>query len=168
MIPTIYAPRLRLRPLEFEDATVLYRIYQNEGVLQYFPTTTPPPLEKVERFIAGQLEHWETHAYGNWGIVPHEEDQIIGWVGLQFLPELNETEIGHLLDKPYWGKGLATEAASKSVRYGLDELKLDHMIALVHRENIASQRVIQKCGTTYVETIPIWGIDLMRYRVNRS
>jgi ribosomal-protein-alanine N-acetyltransferase len=113
-------------------------------------------------------EHRETHGYGNWGIVPHKEDQIIGWAGLQFLPELNETEVGYLLDKPCWGKGLATEAASKSVRYGLEELKLDHIIALVHLENIASQRVIQKCGMTYVETIPIWGIDLTRYRVNRS
>jgi RimJ/RimL family protein N-acetyltransferase len=58
MIPTIYTPRLTLRPLEFEDAAVLYRIYQNEGVLQYFPTTTPPPLEKVENFIGAPGNPW--------------------------------------------------------------------------------------------------------------
>lgn len=42
---------LTLRPLEAADAITLYRIYQTEGVLRYFPNPNPPPLEKVERFI---------------------------------------------------------------------------------------------------------------------
>jgi RimJ/RimL family protein N-acetyltransferase len=168
MITTIQIPGLTLRPLEPEDAEVLHRIYQADDVLRYFPVTTPPPLEKVQRFIASQLEHLEKHGYGNWGVLPEGEQQIIGWAGLQFVPELNEIEVGFLLDPPFWGKGLATKAARAAIQFCFERFELDHVIALVHPDNIASRRVIQKCGMTYVETIHLWGIDLMRHRAEKQ
>lgn len=168
MITTIQINHIVLRPLELSDTEILYRINQTEGVLRYFPTTTPPPLERVERFIASQHEHWEKYGYGNWGIVPEGESRIVGWAGLQYLPELDEVEVGYLLDKPFWGKGLATEAARESIRDGFERCGLDHIIALVHPDNFASRHVIEKCGMTYVETIHLWGIDLMRHRVDSN
>ena len=160
--------RLVLRQLEPGDATILHRIYQSEGVLQYFPNPTPPPLEKVQRFITGQQAHWEKHRYGNWAVLPEGEPEIIGWVGLQYLPELDETEVGFLLDRPFWGKGYATEAAQASLRFGFEHLDLDHIIALVHPDNLASRRVIEKCGMTYLETLPLWGIELRKYSIERA
>jgi ribosomal-protein-alanine N-acetyltransferase len=166
--PALETEHLTLRPLAAADADVLLRIYQTEGVLRYFPATPSPTLEKMARFVAGQQAHWEKYGYGNWGILPHGEQHIIGWVGLQYLPELNETEVGFLLDRPYWGQGYATEAARASLQFGFEQFNFDHMIALVHPENLASRRVIEKCAMTYVETIHLWGIDLMRYRIERQ
>lgn len=166
MDSSIQTPRLILRALEPADAEVLHRIYQTEGVLRYFPTTSPPPLERVRRFVTSQQVHWDNHGYGNWGIMPAGQVEIIGWAGLQFLPELDETEVGYLLDQPFWGKGLATEAARASVQFGFERCGLDHVIALVHLENFASRRIIEKCGMTYLETIHLWSIELMRYRLD--
>ena len=147
---------------------MLHRIYQSEGVLRYFPIPASPPLEKVQRFVAGQQAHWEQHGYGNWGILPDGEHEIIGWAGLQYLPELDETEVGFLLDRPFWGKGYATEAALASLDFGFEHFNLDHIIALVHPDNFASRRVIEKCGMSYVETLPLWGVELMRYRIEHK
>ena len=166
-IPTIQTSRLTLRLLQPTDAVMLHRIYQTDEVLRFFPNPNPPPLDKVERFIAGQQEQWETRGYGNWGILPNEEREVIGWVGLQFLPELNETEVGYLLDKPFWGKGLATEAASASLQFGFEHFDFPYVIALVHPENMASRRVLEKCGMTYTETISIWGMELLRHTVGK-
>lgn len=166
--PSIQTTHLTLCPLEPNDAGVLHRIYQSEGVLRYFPNPVPPPLEKVQRFIAGQQVHWEKYGYGDWGVVPDGESEIIGWAGLQFLPELDETEVGFLLDCPFWGKGYATEAALASLQFGFERFGLDHIIALVHPENLASRRVIEKCGMSYMETLSLWGIELMRYRTESS
>lgn len=165
-IASVRTPHLTLRPLLPSDAAALHRIYQTEGVLRYFPSTTQPPLEKVQRFIQGQLAHWERYGCGNWGILPGGESEIIGWAGLQYLPELDETEVGFLLDRPFWGKGYATEAAQASLDFGFQRLDLDHIIALVHPENLASRRVIDKCGLAYVETLHLWGIELMRHVIN--
>jgi len=84
-IPSIQTPHLTLCPLQPADAVVLHRIYQSEGVLRYFPNPIPPPLEKVQRFLAGQQAHWEKYGYGNWGILPEGEKEIVGWAGLQFV-----------------------------------------------------------------------------------
>jgi [ribosomal protein S5]-alanine N-acetyltransferase len=158
-------PRFILRRLRPKDAEVIFRIYQSDGVLRYFPRTDPPPIEKIQQFIQGQGEHWEKHGYGNWGVLPLGGDEIIGWAGLQYLPELDETEVGFLLDRPFWGKGYATEVALASLGFGFENFGLDHIIALVHPENLASQRVIEKCGMTYLETLSLWGIELKRYRI---
>ena len=164
-ILSIQTPHLILPSLQSTDAEAMYKIYQTEGVLRYFPNPKPPPLEKIQRFIAEQQAHWEKYGYGNWGMVPKGQFEIVGWVGLQYLPELDETEVGFLLDKPFWGKGYATEAALASVRFGFEETKLDHLIALVHPENLASRRVIDKLGMIYVNSLALWGIELMRFRI---
>ena len=165
---TLHTARLALRPLKESDAAVLYRIYQSPGLLQYFPNPHPPSLDKVQRFISGQHEHWQQYGYGDWGILPEGENEIAGWAGLQFLPELNETEVGFVLDRPFWGLGYATEAAIASLRFGFENASLGYIIALVHPENVASIRVIEKCKMGYVDCIKLWGIELRRYQITRS
>ena len=166
-IPSIQTGRLTLLPLQLTDSEILYRIYQTKDILRYFPNPIPPPLEKVQKFIAAQQTHWEKYSYGNWGILPIGANEIIGWAGLQYLPELEETEVGFLLDQPFWGKGYATDAARASIRFSFEHFNLDHIIALVHPDNLASRRVIEKCGLVYLETISLWGIDLRRYRIDK-
>ncbi len=166
-IPTIQTARLTLRPLLPEDAESLHHIYLSEGVLRYFPNPIPPPLDKVERFIAGQSEHWEHYGYGDWAVVLSSGQMMIGWAGLQYLPELGETEVGFLFNRPYWGKGYATEAALAALSFGFERLSLEQIIALVHPGNLASRRVIEKCGLRHKENITLWGIELMRFRIER-
>ena len=162
-IPTLHTQHLILRPLIPTDALTLHGIYQVEGVLQYFPNPNPPPLEKVERFIAGQGAHWESYGYGNWGIVPKGEIDIIGWAGLQFLPETDETEVGYLLNKLFWGRGYATEATRTSLEFGFEHFNFPEIIALVHPDNAGSLKVAAKCGLTVVEHKEYWGIEMVRH-----
>jgi ribosomal-protein-alanine N-acetyltransferase len=166
-IPTLHTPHLTLRPLFPADAVTLHRIYQHEGVLQYFPNPTPPPLEKMERFVAFQQAHWEKYGYGNWGIVPEGEANLVGWAGLQFLPETNETEVGYLLDRPFWGKGYATEAARASLQFGFERFDFPEIIALVHPDNAGSLRVAAKCGLQVVERKVYWGLEMVWHRCER-
>jgi RimJ/RimL family protein N-acetyltransferase len=161
-IPTLSSTKLILRPFQTEDAIRLHSIYQVEDVLKYFPGSSSPSLEKVESFVSHQHTHWQEHGYGNWAILPADSMDIIGWAGLQYLPELDETEVGFLLAKPFWGHGFATEAAHLSIQFGFGKIGLDHIIALVHPENNASLAVVRKCGFIYEETIHLWGVDLMR------
>lgn len=162
--PSLKTARLVLRPLLPVDAVSLFQIYQTQGVLRYFPNPNPPQLDRVQRFIAGQQAHWKEHGYGNWGILLEGRNEIIGWAGLQTLPELDETEVGFLLDRPFWGKGYATEAARASLQFGFERFNLDQIIALVHPDNLASQHVIEKCGMLFQEMISLWGLDLRRYK----
>ena len=167
-IPTLMTPHLSLRPLETADAITLHRIYQVEDVLRYFPNTTPPPFEKVEKFIAGQEKHWAEYGYGNWGIIPTDENDIIGWVGLQYVPELLETEVGYLLARPFWGRGYATEAATAVRDYAFYMLQLPQLISLIRVGNLASKRVAEKVGMTLAEEITRYDTQYWKYSLNNK
>ncbi|HSJ53928.1 MAG TPA: GNAT family N-acetyltransferase [Anaerolineae bacterium] len=163
VFPSLRTARLLLRPFEDADAAALHRMYQPDDVRRYLPMPTAPSLEQIQRFVTRQRAHWEKHGYGHWSLVPEGEGEIIGWAGLQYLPELDETEVAYALDRPFWGKGYATEAALASLDFGFQHFPLDHIIALVHPQNTASRRVIEKCGMAYVETLSLRGMELMRH-----
>ena len=80
-------------------------------------------------------------------------------------PELGETEVAYLLSRQVWGRGYATEAARAAVRYGFEAARLQAIIGLVHPENAASIRVLEKCGMQLADRVALWGLEMCRYRV---
>lgn len=72
-------------------------------------------------------------------------------------------ELGYRFLPEFWGKGLATEAATAAIDYARDGLGLRRLIALVHPDNAASARVLAKLaflreGKTTMPWFP--GVDL--------
>jgi ribosomal-protein-alanine N-acetyltransferase len=167
-IPILTTERLILREFTEQDVDALHDVLSERDVHRYFPRTDPPTREQVEKIIARQLAHWEKHNCGWWAVILRESQKLIGWCGLQFLPEFDEVEVAYLLGGPYWGQGLATEAAWAAVQFGFRSLGLERIIALAHVENAASQRVIQKLGMSQVEQLNIWGMDCYHYSLPRT
>ena len=75
---------------------------------------------------------------------------------------------GLSVGKAFWGHGLATEAAQVSLQYGFETLKLESIVAIVHPENGASRRVIEKLGMEFVDQNHYFGMDVYRYSLDRS
>ena len=164
-IPTLRTPHLILRPWTAEDGDAWFNILQEEGLLRYFPNQTPPLRERADRYISHHLAHWEKRGYGHWAVIPQDDGQVAGWCGLEDLPELGETEVAYLLSTRAWGRGYATEAARAAVEFGFRTCHLPAIIGLVHPENVASRRVLEKCGLTFADRIDLWGMELSRYRI---
>jgi RimJ/RimL family protein N-acetyltransferase len=76
----------------------------------------------------------------------------VGFAGLAHQADWAEgghkTEVGWRLDRAFWGRGLATEAAKASVAYGLEKVGLERIISIIQPENTASRRVAEKAGLT--------------------
>jgi ribosomal-protein-alanine N-acetyltransferase len=164
--PSIETTRLVLRPFSLDDAEPLHQILISQGILQYFPSSDPPDLERVQRLVKRQIEHWREHGYGWWAVEPLQENGLIGWSGLQYLPETDEIEIGYLLSKQYWGRGLATESATAGIEFGFTQLGIQEIIGIVHPNNIASQRVLEKIGLKFQEKAEYFGMDCLKYLAN--
>jgi [ribosomal protein S5]-alanine N-acetyltransferase len=167
LIPTIKTARLFLRAWDLDDAETLFQILQEKDILRYFPNPSAPPLDRVQRYISHQLAHWLEHRYGHWAVVSQETKEVLGWVGLEYLTDVNQTEVAYLLSTHSWGKGLATEAAHAAVRFGMAEGGLSKIIGLVHPQNPGSARVLQKCGLSYTQRVALWGMDLDWYQIEK-
>ena len=55
-------------------------------------------------------------------------------------------ELGYWVAEPYWGRGIATEAVRALVEYGFKNIPLDRIYASAYANNLASVRVLEKCG----------------------
>jgi len=165
-IPIIETTHTVLRPFREEDVEMLFTIASQQDIFRYFPTTTPWEREKTERFIQSQLNHWDEHGFGWWGVEPRDQAGLIGWNGLQYLPDTDEIEVGYLMSRSFWGRGWTTEGACASLKFGFDVLGIKSIIAIVHPENIASQRVALKCGMGFVDHTRYFGMECFRYRID--
>jgi ribosomal-protein-alanine N-acetyltransferase len=163
-IPTLETSHLILRPWTPEDVGTLFHILEEPGILEYFPPTAFT-LEKTQRYINHQLKHWQERGYGHWAVTLKEDGRLVGWDGLEFLPETGENEVAYLLSHQVWGRGFATEAAWAAVKYGLETAGLQTLIGLVHPENIGSIRVLEKCGLIFIDRKVYWGLEMCRYRI---
>jgi len=167
-IPTLTTLRLTLRPFTLDDATPLHRILNQPNILQYFPNPEAPAMERVQRIIENQLTHWKEHHLGWWAVVLQGSTELIGWNGLQYLPETDEVEVGYLLSKQFWGRGYATEGAKASIQFGFENFNFGEIIGLTHPKNLASQNVLKKCGMLFIEQKEYFGMQLYRYALSKS
>ncbi len=167
-IPTINTTHLILRAWTLEDLPALYDILQEEKILQYFPNPSAPSRDKVKGYINRQLAHWEEQGYGHWAVVEARTGRLIGWNGLEYLPEVDESEVAYLLSRNAWGLGYATEAARAALHFGFMEAGLGAIIGLVHPANAGSIRVLEKCGLAFNDRITLWGMEMSRYRLLRK
>ena len=164
-LPTLTTERLILRPFRLADLHPLHAILQEPDILKYFPRPGPPPLEKVEKIIREQLAQYEQYGFGQWAVELRAKPGLIGWCGLNHLPDTDEDEVAYLLSQAAHGKGYATEGAKSSLDFGFEKVKLRRLIALMHPENNASRRVAEKIGMTYLDRVVYWGLDLLRYEI---
>ena len=84
------------------------------------------------------------------------------------MQEYGWIDLGFRLAQPYWGKGLATEAASGWVRAAVDDFHIDRLTAFVHPENVASIRVLEKLGFRAERRYTIMGMNSILFSLRGS
>ena len=147
--------RLILRQFTPEDAADNYRIYTDLENMKFMgrqPDSVEFERDQIRKHI---FNYYDKHGFGLWATVVKENNQLIGRCGLlyQQIEDAPEFEVSYLLDKHFWGQGLATEAAREIVRLGFEKYKFPRIVALIIPENIASIRVAEKIGMKYERNV---------------
>jgi [ribosomal protein S5]-alanine N-acetyltransferase len=168
-IPGIETPRLLLRPFTSADLADYTRlIFADSEVMRYLPKRDLAPRERAERTIAIFTERWMEYRFGVWAVTDKVTGEFMGHCGLGPVPEAGAIEVLYSLGQAYWGRGVATEAARASVRFGFEQAQLDQLIALAVPENIGSRRVMEHLGFAYEKDAHYFGLDLVQYRLHRA
>ena len=94
-----------------------------------------------------QISLFNERGFCLWKLIPKEGGGLIGFCGLQPLPEMGEEiEIGWWLARAWWGRGLATEAARVALRDGFARVGLPRIVAIAQPANTASIGIMRKAG----------------------
>ena len=151
-LPVLTTDRLTLRAVTMDDAQAIFQYSSNDNVSRYVLWETHQTLEDTQAFIEMALESYDMQEFYHWGM--EYNGQLIGTIDYVGINEFSGMgEIGYVLSEDYWNKGLVTEAAKRIIDFGFDELGLVRIQARCIAENIASSRVMEKCGMTFEGTL---------------
>ena len=161
----IETDRLLLRKFTEDDAPLLYELNFDPEVIRYThdPMTDVEHAKKVLDEII--LPQYVLYDHGRWAVHLRSNLEFIGWCGLKYLPETNEVDLGYRFMKKFWGNGYATEAAIACIKYGFTRLNLRLIVGRALPANLASIKVLEKCGMKYLHEEVMHGYLHKTYQV---
>ena len=171
MLPAeIRTERLLLRQWREDDAEPLAEIYAQPEFLATMPgLDLEQTRRQVERFANG----WRDDGYCQWAAEDPESGRLIGRVGLLChhdwsLADRPVPEVGWVLHRDFWGRGLATEGG----RAGADALR-EHLpgeprlLSITTDSNVRSRAVMERLGFAYGGTAHWRGFDVIWHFLDR-
>lgn len=148
-------PRLKLRFPLMRDASAIFEQYaQDEEVTKYMTWQPHFCIETTQKYLQRCLDELEAKTAFFWVILPEKKSKPIGMIRLQL--QGFRVEMGYVLARPYWNKGLMTEALQFMVDWVIAQPNIYRVWAVCDCENIASARVLEKIGMTREGILHRW------------
>lgn len=135
---------ITIRKFTLDDVASTYAYSSDFENTHYMLMVPQKTIEETRDFLAKCIAEYDKENPEYLSFAVDLDGQHIGEV-FAYLSE-KEADIGWLIDKLYWGKGYATEAAKLLVEYLQTELNRTDIVAYCDERNIASQKVMKKIG----------------------
>ena len=143
---TLGTERLRLRPMRHDDLDDMAALLGDPEVMAYYPR--PKDRDEARAWISWTLDSYARHGHGLWVVESRATGEFYGDCGLtvQDVDGVDELEVGYHVHTRLQGRGIATEAARASLGFAAGHLGAGRVVAIIHPDNLASQRVAEKVG----------------------
>lgn len=160
-------PRLLLKQFSLDDVDGFFTLNQDPEVLQYTGDRPFADKQEVATFIR-EYDQYDKYGLGRWSLYLKSTGEYIGFSGLRYSPETNDTDIGFRLMRKYWGRGYATESARAALTLAFTEFDKDRVIARAMTNNQASHAVIQKLAMQPLSSLHEAGHEWLTYQLSRK
>src|ERR687894_1120370 len=141
--------RLALRDVRDEDLPLLFEQWADPVAVHMAAFTAPDHMDR-EAFERRWSRLRADEADADWGTVLTRvivvDDEVAGTIGSW--GDSGEREVTYWIGRSYWGKGIATDALNAFL--AVDRSRPLH--ARVASDNVASRRVLEKCGFRVIAT----------------
>ena len=158
--------RLILQPVKMEDAAFILQLYNSPNFIKFIGDRNLRTIEDAENYIKEKfLPHVDKHGFGSFVILRKSDNKKIGNVGIYVRDGLNAPDIGFSFLPEFEGKGYGFEASKKLMEIAFSEFDLKKISAITTKENIASQKLIEKLGLKFqsIVQLPDDPEDLLYY-----
>ncbi|KAF1047751.1 GNAT family N-acetyltransferase [Xylophilus sp.] len=143
---SISTPRLRLRRPGFADAGLIFDAYTRDAeVCRYMVWTPHTSPEETGGFIRHCIDAWDAGRARPYVLaLPGDEHTPIGM--LEARRRSHALDIGYVLARRHWGRGLMPEAVDAVARAALAQAGIFRIQASCDVDNLPSQRTLEKAG----------------------
>lgn len=162
---TLETERLILRPFRDADLDAWAAIVADPEVMRFMDG--PRDRARAWRDMAFCLGHWALRGYGLWAVEEKARGALIGRIGLIDPEGWPGLELGWLVARSHWGRGLATEGARAALAHTFETLDAGHVISLIMPDNGPSIRVAEKLGARFEREATVEDWRALVYRIDR-
>lgn len=141
---TLTARLVVLRRAQPADARCLYLAARNAEVMRYMDWPMPTDPMATESHLRQTSADWDTGCGYQWVILDRTSAECVGTISCR--PNGHAADFGYFLGRNYWGRGLATDAASAVVAWLDTQPEIVRVWASVDVENIRSRRLLERLG----------------------
>jgi len=160
--------RLILKPTSEEDAEFILELVNSPKWIEFVGERDVKTVESAREYIRTRmLPQLERLGYSNCTVIRKVDNYKIGTCGLYDREGIEGVDIGFAFLPDYEKKGYAFEAASKIKNVAFDELGLTKINAITVKENISSQKLLEKLGLKLsgITNIPNDDEELLLYKI---
>ena len=149
-IPRFETQRLILRRIREIDYIDMYEYSADRDVTRYLTWQPHNSLSETKSYASDLQKRYNAGKFFDWGLVHKADGKFIGTCGLTTINlNRNSCEVGYVLAKKYWGRGLMPEALELVMGFAFDYLEFDRIEARFLEGNMKSLRVMQKMGMVF-------------------
>ena len=145
----IETKRLILRHLKRDDAFEIFNNWASDPeVAKYVTWNAHKDISETEYILNIWLQEYKDPKTERFGITLKDSGELIGSIDIVRIDD-GVPEIGYCSSRKYWNHGYMTEAVEAFTEY-VFSLGYKEIVIEAVRENIGSNRVIQKNGFTFM------------------
>lgn len=148
--PIIESDRLIIRPLRKEDINDLKEWTSNKDLYKYWCKSPGKTDLKPELLLEKNDKPSKSfHLY----IENKENNKVIGDIYIYLIENDKKAKVAIRLNPFYHNKGIGSEAVKKMVEWCFSNTELELIWADVNKENVASIKMLEKCGFVKVKEV---------------
>lgn len=157
----IQTERLILRKFTLDDAAFMLELLNTPAWLRFIGDRNVKTIEQAEQYLLdGNIRSYQEYGFGFYVVVVKETNESIGICGIKKREGLDDIDIGFGFLPQFIGKGYGYEAASATLDYSLNFLKIKRIVAIVDPENGVSISLIKKIGLQFEKMIQLSPKDI--------
>ncbi|MDO9274948.1 MAG: GNAT family N-acetyltransferase [Lutibacter sp.] len=161
--------RLILQPTYSTDAEFIFELVNTPKWLANIGDRNVKSVEDAKAYIHNKMiPQMEKLGFGNYTLIRKSDNAKIGTCGLYDREGLEGIDIGFAMLPAYENRGYGFESAKKLIEVGIKVFHIKRISAITTKENISSQKLIEKLGLKYIKTIKIPNDEeeLLLYSIN--
>ncbi|WFU07900.1 GNAT family N-acetyltransferase [Rhizobium sp. CB3090] len=147
--------RLLLRMPAEADLDFVTALFVRPELVAHRPDPTPDTPEASARRLDRDIDHWHNHGFGRWAV--EADGRLIGFGGVTVSQEFDGLNLSYHLHPDSWGHGYATELVKEALVFSFNDLHAERVIGLARSANVASRRVLEKCGFAFEREVMLRG-----------
>jgi len=157
--PRLETERLILRNVTLDDCEAVRSHFAEDEVTKYLDIESVTSADQAEAIIMYMIRLFERDEGIRWGISLKDDKTLIGTCGFSNLVKVRGArgELKYDLGRPYWGRGIMTEALAAVIQYGFEEMDLNRIEGFVVVGADRSMRVLSNLGFKEEGTLREYG-----------